>query len=356
MRKKISIWRNVLLGIVVSACGMWLLLYSTTPFVIYEPGIAVPVHSMIEVGVEPQTESDGEWLITAVKLTEPNFLYTIAAIFDADKSVKLKKTVFQGQSKRQYANYLNVVMNSSQHAAIEAAYRYAGIPYTNQLAAITVTEVVQQSLKNSELHTTDVVFQVGDQLLGIVDEQAFTSLDDMVARLIPGRHGQIFEIEVMRGSDVLVIPIQLNPPDDEEWTVETLARQLSIASFTETRKLVPDQLENKVVIRASDIGGPSAGFVFALQIVDLLSEEDLTSGLHIAATGTITEAGMVGAIGGIEQKVTITSRQGADIFLVPKYNEPAALKKARAIGTDMVVIGVESLDEALAVIKLQKQH
>jgi PDZ domain-containing protein len=75
-----------------------------------------------------------------------------------------------------------------------------------------------------------------------------------------------------------------------------------------------------VRIRIDNIGGPSAGMMFALGVVDLLSPGDLTGGRHIAGTGTIADSGQVGAIGGIQQKLVGARRVGARWFLAPADN------------------------------------
>lgn len=68
------------------------------------------------------------------------------------------------------------------------------------------------------------------------------------------------------------------------------------------------------------IGGPSAGFVFSLALYDKLTPGALLAGRHVAGTGTITAAGQVGPIGGIQEKITAAQRAGATVFLVPQAN------------------------------------
>jgi len=75
-----------------------------------------------------------------------------------------------------------------------------------------------------------------------------------------------------------------------------------------------------VKIGLKDVGGPSAGLMFALGIVDLLTPGDLTAGASVAGTGTIDPAGAVGPIGGIQQKLRGARDSGATVFLVPAAN------------------------------------
>ncbi|MFI0811351.1 S16 family serine protease [Streptomyces echinatus] len=78
----------------------------------------------------------------------------------------------------------------------------------------------------------------------------------------------------------------------------------------------------KVTLKLADVGGPSAGLLFSLGIIDKLDGDgsggDLTGGRTIAGTGTIDDAGKVGAVGGVALKTQAARRDGATVFLVPK--------------------------------------
>ncbi|WP_448630108.1 S16 family serine protease [Cellulomonas soli] len=75
-----------------------------------------------------------------------------------------------------------------------------------------------------------------------------------------------------------------------------------------------------VAIKIDDIGGPSAGTMFALGIIDKLTPEDEADGQVIAGTGTMDVTGEVGPIGGIRQKMAGALRDGATWFLAPAGN------------------------------------
>nr|WP_281378680.1 S16 family serine protease [Paenibacillus phyllosphaerae] len=118
--------------------------------------------------------------------------------------------------------------------------------------------------------------------------------------------------------------------------------------------MIPQLAKDQVTIEAGDIGGPSAGLMFALQTLDLLTAGDLTAGLQVAGTGTIDADGTVGPIGGIDHKVVAADRAGAQVFLVPEKNAEAAREKASAIGTDMLIVSVTSLPEAVEALHSMK--
>ena len=99
-----------------------------------------------------------------------------------------------------------------------------------------------------------------------------------------------------------------------------------------------------VQIDSQNIGGPSAGLMFALEIINVLSDEDITHGRRIAGTGTIDSDGVVGAIGGIKQKTYGAIDAGAEYLLVPSNNYADAVEAA---GDDIEVVEVATLQDAM---------
>lgn len=123
------------------------------------------------------------------------------------------------------------------------------------------------------------------------------------------------------------------------------ARQMRESQHTATRaalrylKLGDDKV--KVSLELADVGGPSAGLLFSLGIVDKLDGDgsggDLTGGRVIAGTGTIDADGKVGAVGGVALKTRAARRDGATVFLVPK-DECADARAERPAGLRLVPV------------------
>ena len=100
----------------------------------------------------------------------------------------------------------------------------------------------------------------------------------------------------------------------------------------------------QVKINTGNIGGPSAGLMFALGIVDKLTPGDLTGGRFVAGTGEIETNGKVDPIGGVQQKMAGARNAGATVFLTPAANCPDAV---RAVPAGLRLIKVRSLSGAL---------
>ncbi|MFE0802307.1 S16 family serine protease [Streptomyces sp. NPDC058812] len=104
----------------------------------------------------------------------------------------------------------------------------------------------------------------------------------------------------------------------EEYNEEQMKESQDAATTAALGYLDLDAADVDVELRLEDVGGPSAGLLFSLGIVDKLSAGDLTGGQVIAGTGTISTGGEVGAVGGVPLKTQAARRDGATVFLVPK--------------------------------------
>jgi PDZ domain-containing protein len=101
----------------------------------------------------------------------------------------------------------------------------------------------------------------------------------------------------------------------------------------------------RVNYNLNDIGGPSAGLMFSLAVVDKLSPGELTGGKFVAGTGTIDSDGTVGPIGGVTHKIAAAQHAGAEVFLVPSDN--CAEAAGKKYDGDITLLKVDSLDGAV---------
>ena len=106
-----------------------------------------------------------------------------------------------------------------------------------------------------------------------------------------------------------------------------------------------------VKFSVGDIGGPSAGMMFALGIIDKLTPMNLTGGKFIAGTGEITAAGQVQPIGGIQQKMVGARDAGATVFLTPAAN---CADTAGAVPAGLRIVKVSTLSQAITDLEALK--
>lgn len=103
----------------------------------------------------------------------------------------------------------------------------------------------------------------------------------------------------------------------ERYNAEQMRKSQDTATQAALKYLGVQDKDVKVTLRLADVGGPSAGLLFSLGIINKL-DGDLTGGRTIAGTGTITADGKVGPVGGVALKTQAAHRDGATVFLVPR--------------------------------------
>lgn len=232
-----------------------------------------------------------------------------------------------GSDPEQVAEENAALMIDSQLVATIAALSALGFELEGEGALVAA---VTEDAVTAELVTGDVIVTVDG--VEVLDSQ---DVVDVVQANAPGTtlllgvasDGEVRDVEVTLGS----------MPDDQE------AAYIGVLLTTEL------DLPVDVQIDAGMIGGPSAGLMFALSIIDLLGEEDLTGGAVIAGTGTVDRDGTVGAVGGVRQKLVGATApelgEPATVFLVPRDN----LDEARfaPVAEEVQVVPVDTLDDAL---------
>ena len=219
-------------------------------------------------------------------------------------------------------------MRDSQENATTAALRELGIP-------VEITSFVQDVPEGSP---SSGKLEKGDELVAIDGEPVAggTQLRELITAHDPGDE---VKVTVRRDGAERTETITTERAEDGRAIVGITTRDDAEYPFT-------------VEIKLEDVGGPSAGLMFALGIVDKLTPGSLTDGGHIAGTGTIDDTGHVGAIGGITQKMIGAERAGATVFLAPagncdeaKETVPDGLRLVKARTLSSAVSSLEQLAE-----------
>jgi Lon-like protease len=219
-------------------------------------------------------------------------------------------------------------MSRSQLIAITVALRELG-------REVDVNESGAEIVLVQPDSPADGVLEVGDVIVE-AEGQEVESIRGLQRALSDVEPGQDVELTVQRGDErVQVTSGTQAAPDDPDRAV--MGVQVQDALDFE----FPVDIE----IDAGNIGGPSAGLAFALDIMDELGD-DIDRGRKIVATGELTLDGEVLPIGGVKQKAIGAREAGADIFLVPDAN----LEDARKATDDLEIIPVSNIQEALSVL------
>jgi len=216
-------------------------------------------------------------------------------------------------------------MASSQELATAAALTELHIPYQTPVVVIST---LPGSPASKSLKPGDVITAVNGKPVS-----GETSLSALITA---HPAGTVFQIDVQRSGKAMTLPVKSESSNGTPVIGVDVEQQYKFP-FT-------------VDISVGNIGGPSAGMMFALGIIDKLTADNLTGGKFIAGTGEITPAGQVGAIGGIQQKMAAARAAGATVFLTPAGNcanttgaVPAGLRLVKVATLSAAVDDLEAI-------------
>lgn len=334
---------RVVAGIIalsVSLVALMGLTFIPTPYVIQQPG---PVYDtlgsalsadgaevpLIEVEGAETFPTKGTLDLTTLQVVgnrqhPPTWFQLVMAWFDRTRAVVPIDTVFpEGVTSDQRDEQNAALMVDSQHEATAAALTELGYDVG---ATVEVVDALEGSPAEGEL-------QAGDRILAIggTPVDSATRLRDAIQE----GEGAEVELSVQRGGETKTVALTPEKTEDAEGKTVWL---IGITLTTDYDFPVD------VTLQLDNVGGPSAGMMFALGIIDTLTPGELNGGEKIAGTGTIDAAGEVGPIGGIRQKLYGARDAGAEYFLAPASNCDEVVGH---IPDGLTVISTSTLEESL---------
>ncbi len=305
------------------------------PYVVLGPGPTVNTlgtdndKPVIQVKDRQTYASAGQLrLVTVGVQSQTDLLSALRGWFDREEAVVPRELYFPpGQSEKEVDQRNQEDFQASQSSAETAALRELGFP-----VQVAVTKVEAGRPAAGTLQSGDVITSVdgqqitsGQRLVELITAKpAGSALSIGFTRSGAQRTGTIKTVAGNNGTPQIGISIQNNQPHPFDLSIDL------------------DQ-----------IGGPSAGLMFALGIIDKLEPEDLTGGKIIAGTGTIDDEGRVGPIGGIPQKLVGAKDAHATVFLTPADNCAEAVDNAQP---GLTLVKVANLDEALDALQAMREN
>lgn len=283
---------------------------------------------LISISGEPTYPTTGQLRLTTVTRTGnpeslPGWFDVMTGWFDPTRTVIPVDIAYPpGVTVEQNREAAALEMQTSQQESVAAALAYVGIPYSSYLVVNTALE---GGPSEGILLEGDVIVSAAGELITTV-----TQLREVIAE--SGVNKPI-TIVVLRGAEeqeLEIIPRMSEGPE----------RMPMIGILVAGQYEFPIDVE----IALENVGGPSAGLMFGLGVVDKLTEQELTGGLVIAGTGTLSASGEVGSIGGVRHKMHGAKNDGAEVFLAPSGNCPDIVGH---IPSGLRVIPVDTLEEAV---------
>jgi PDZ domain-containing protein len=303
------------------------------PYYAIAPGRPVSTTPLVAVVDGPSFEPEGEIFLATVSLRRTSVLEAFTGWLDPTVDVVKEEVILPPGTPPSQLRATNLeAMDGSKQAALGVAYEALGFDAIQGTGA-TVASVVAGSPVDGLLAEGDTVVAVDDvpiELSFEVSEGLEALAPGDVVRLgVEDAAGLRRDVEVTLGEN----------PD--------LPGRPFLGVLLQTRGF---RLEFPfdVAIDSEEIGGPSAGLAFTLEVLDRLTEGNLTGGATVAATGQIGLDGRVGSIGGAAQKAVAVERAGIALFLVPRANFEQAQREA---SDDLRIEPVDDLEDALRILE-----
>ena len=301
------------------------------PYVVLGPGPTVNTvgtrdgKPVITVAGRSTSKSAGHLNLTTVSVTDRIDLLTgLRSWLDRRYAVVPREEIFPpGQTQKQVDDANAQDFRVSQDSAEVAALHQLGYPLQ-----VFVAEVLPGAAAGATLKKGDAI--------SAVDGTAITSAAQLTSLIRATRPGQAILLRYLRAGRAATATVTAGASKSD-------AKQGALGIGIDQRPAPP----LKITFDIKDIGGPSAGLMFSLGIIDLLTPADLTGGRFIAGTGTIDDDGKVGPIGGIHQKLVGARGAGATVFLTPAAN---CAEARQLIPSGLRLVKVSTLGGALSVL------
>jgi Lon-like protease len=287
-------------GVVALIGLVFALNFYRLPVVALSPGPMEDVLARLKVEGSRVYDSDGKLYLTSVGIDD-NVRFYEALLDMANRDVQLvpRAQLYPEEQDSAEIDKENVaLMDRSKETATVVALRQVG--YKIEPSGVEVTEVVAGAPADGKLRAGDEILAADGHLVDSTDE---------VRKAITGhKPGERVAFRVERGKGEKNVSVEVQEVEDQPRVGILL------------RDLFPD-LPVKVTIQTqNNIGGPSAGLMFTLSIIDKLTSDDLTGGRRIAGTGEIALDGSVLPVGGVGEKLIAVHRLGVTTFLIPAEN------------------------------------
>jgi Lon-like protease len=298
--------------------------YVTIPYYSEAPGPVHEVEPLIQFSGHQRYDSQGKFVLTSVleSVQRLTALGALGAWLDPNRAVVPESAIlFPGETQVQEHQRAISQMDQSKLDAVAAVLADLDNYPKRHGEGVLIESVVPGCPASGKLFPGDLVTEI-DGTPVTLQHQATKVIDGVPA-------GQPIRFQVTAAGSSESVELARAPCGQNG------APLVGISTL--------QNFPFKVTISSQDIGGPSAGLMWALGLYDLLTPADLTSGRTIAGTGAIDRAGKVYPIGGVSEKLIAARRAGADVFFVPREN----LAEAQASASGLRLVPVDDLQDAL---------
>lgn len=297
-----------------------------------------------------QYASSGHLNMTTVRVTGADYrmdlVSAVTGWLQHDRAVVPHSTLYPDNKSAKEVDEENAEeFSASQESAKAAALKQLHIKVSSH---IIVGSVVKGGPAHGKLHAGDVIRAVDGTAVRKPKQVA-----DLVTKHTPGQKVEFTVVPARKAKAAEKAKRKPSASDERRISVGTKKAPDDGRTIVGIQPATGHSFPFPIHIKLADVGGPSAGLMFALGIVDKLTPGDLTGGSFVAGTGTIDDQGKVGAIGGIQMKTVAARAKGAKYFLTPPDNCAAAAKDKPG---GLTLVKTPSIGDAVQSLKKIRQH
>ena len=311
----------------------------------FMPGSASSGENVVTTGALEGYDAKGDVYFVTISLQRLNQVTRALADDEAAIDLKTRKEAIGDKSRAEDRKEDLKLMQYSKDFAAFVALRHLGYSVKVTGGGVAVRDLYCVTFAAdktcSEKAPAVKVLKPNDVIVAVEGTQTPTSFELSAALRDRTASGPV-NVTIQRAGESGLIDVDVEPVTVGGRVI------LGIVPNSAPPDTIRFDLPEGVGIDSGDVGGPSAGLAFTLSLLDRLTPGELTGGVRVAATGTISLSTAVGEIGGLRQKTVAVQRSGAKVFLVPESQKAEA--EQEAAGSDLKVIGVRSLDDALRVL------
>ena len=291
-----------------------------------------PYQWNIEIENVQTYEYDGNLYQLTVRRDEANYFVYAWARLNSQIDLYPREVILPDGVTPQELSEISIQnMMTSENVAIAVALDSLNYEIQSEGDGVLVVGLLDDSPVKDKLIKNDLIVSINNELV--------KSVSEFISMLRTYEIGDIVNIGLIRNEQELTIETKLI--EHVEYENEPMVGFL--ASTPNQQFIFPFEVD----IKTGNVGGPSAGMMMALNVYNLLTEDDITNGKKIAGTGTIEIDGSIGPVGGVKQKVIAAKRANAGLILVPIAN----YEEASVFADDNTqIVAVDSFDNALNVI------
>jgi PDZ domain-containing protein len=317
-------------GLVLAAVVGLLYLIPSDEY-IFLPDKAQPLAPYVTVQGEHRDRNGGGIYYVAVEVKKASLLEKLfPGLHEGSTLVPAAAVVSPGESDQQHRRQELRAMAQSQQIGAAVALKELGYRVPIKSPGTVIADVNPSGPSAGKLRAGDTI--------AAVDGQATPSLPALRGQITKHSPGQSVSLTVRRNGTVRTVRVKTAAdPEDKRRSVIGVLTSCALQTPSKITLPVP------VHIDLGQVGGPSAGLAFALDVAEKLGR-DVDHGQRVAATGEMCLDGSVVPVGGLKQKTIGARRAGADVFLVPAGENA---DEARRYSGKMRVIPVHTYRQAL---------